>query len=70
MIKSLPKFSGIEVCCQIRRHSEIKEIPIIILTARSEEHNKVRGLDVGADDFVTKPYSVSELVARVNAAMR
>ena len=66
----LPKLSGIEVCRQIRKNHTIKEIPIIILTARSEESDKVRGLEIGADDFVTKPYSVSELIARVKAAMR
>ena len=66
----LPKLSGIEVCRRIRRNSEIKQTPIIMLTARSEETDKVRGLDVGADDFVTKPYSVSELTARVKAALR
>ena len=66
----LPKLSGIEVCRRVRRNSEIKQTPIIMLTARSEETDKVRGLDVGADDFVTKPYSVSELTARVKAALR
>lgn len=66
----LPKLSGIEVCRRIRRNSEIKQTPIIMLTARSDETDKVRGLDVGADDFVTKPYSVSELTARVKAALR
>ena len=66
----LPKISGTEVCRQIRRNEDIKETPLIMLTARSEESDKVRGLDVGADDFVTKPYSVAELLARVKAAMR
>ena len=66
----LPKISGTEVCRQIRRNEGIKETPIIMLTARSEESDKVRGLDVGADDFVTKPYSVAELLARIKAAMR
>lgn len=66
----LPKLSGVDVCRQIRKNHIIKETPIIILTARSEESDKVRGLEIGADDFVTKPYSVSELIARVKAAMR
>ena len=66
----LPKISGTEVCRQIRRNEDIKETPLIMLTARSEESDKVRGLDVGADDFVTKPYSVAELLARIKAAMR
>ena len=66
----LPKVSGVEVCRIIRRDTEINQIPVIMLTARSEDSDKVRGLDVGADDFVTKPYSVLELIARVNAAMR
>ena len=66
----LPKVSGIEVCRQIRRNKDIKETPVIMLTARSEEDDKIRGLDVGADDFVTKPYSVVELLSRVKAALR
>jgi len=55
---------------QIRRNKDIKETPVIMLTARSEEDDKIRGLDVGADDFVTKPYSVVELLSRVKAALR
>lgn len=66
----LPNLSGIEVCRQLRRDKATREIPIIMLTARSEERDKVRGLDVGADDYVTKPYSVKELIARVRAALR
>ena len=66
----LPNLSGIEVCRQLRRNKATREVPIIMLTARSEEHDKVRGLDVGADDYVTKPYSVKELIARVHAALR
>ena len=66
----LPKISGTVVCRQKRRNEDIKETPLIMLTARSEESDKVRGLDVGADDFVTKPYSVAELLARIKAAMR
>ena len=66
----LPNVSGIEVCRQLRRDKATREVPIIMLTARSEERDKVRGLDVGADDYVTKPYSVKELIARVRAALR
>jgi len=66
----LPKVSGIEVCRQLRRSKMTREIPIVILTARSEESDKIRGLDIGADDYITKPYSIKELLARVRAAMR
>jgi len=66
----LPSLPGVEVCRQLRRHKSTREIPIIMLTARSEERDKVRGLDIGADDYVTKPYSVKELIARVHAALR
>ena len=66
----LPNLPGIEVCRQLRRDKATREIPVIMLTARSEERDKVRGLDVGADDYVTKPYSVKELIARVRAALR
>jgi two-component system, OmpR family, phosphate regulon response regulator PhoB len=66
----LPNLSGVEVCRQLRRNRTTREIPIIMLTARSEERDKVRGLDIGADDYVTKPYSIKELVARVQAALR
>ena len=66
----LPKVSGIEVCRQLRRSKITREIPIIMLTARSEESDKIRGLDIGADDYITKPYSIKELLARVRASMR
>jgi two-component system phosphate regulon response regulator PhoB len=66
----LPNLSGIEVCRQLRRNRTTREIPVIMLTARSEERDKVRGLDIGADDYVTKPYSIKELIARVQAALR
>ncbi|AZV80296.1 phosphate regulon transcriptional regulatory protein PhoB [Parasedimentitalea marina] len=66
----LPSLSGVEVCRLLRRNKITREIPIIMLTAKSEERDKVRGLDVGADDYVTKPYSVKELIARVRAALR
>ena len=66
----LPKVSGIEVCRQLRRSKMTREIPIVMLTARSEESDKIRGLDIGADDYITKPYSIKEFLARVRAAMR
>src|SRR5690606_23762323 len=66
----LPLLSGIEVCRQLRRLPETRTVPIIMLTARGEEGDKLRGLDSGADDYVTKPFSPSELIARVRAVMR
>lgn len=66
----LPGRSGIDVCRQLKTNSDTKEIPIVMLTARSEEADTVRGLETGADDYVTKPYSVNELVARVRAMLR
>ena len=66
----LPRMSGIEVCRQLRRKAETRHVPIIMLTARSEETDKVRGLNVGADDYLTKPFSMPELVARVRALLR
>ncbi len=66
----LPHLSGIEVCRRLRRAPETRDIPIIILTARSEETDKVRGLDSGADDYVTKPFSPAELISRLRAVLR
>ena len=66
----LPNVSGIELCRQIRARSTTRDIPVIMLTARGEEADRVRGLDVGADDYVTKPFSMSELVARIRAVLR
>ena len=66
----LPRMSGIEVCRQLRRKPETRNVPIIMLTARSEETDKVRGLNVGADDYMTKPFSMPELIARVRALLR
>lgn len=66
----LPNVSGIEVCRQVKSRQETREIPVIMLSARSEESDKVRGLETGADDYVTKPYSVSELLARVRSQLR
>jgi two-component system phosphate regulon response regulator PhoB len=66
----LPGVSGIEVCRRLRSRSETKGVPIIMISARSEEVDRVRGLETGADDYVTKPYSVVELLARVRGQMR
>lgn len=66
----LPGTSGIEVCRQLRRKRETQNLPVIMLTARGEEADRVRGLESGADDYVTKPFSPSELVARVRAVLR
>ena len=66
----LPALSGIEVCRQIRRSPEHRRTPIIMLTARGEESDKLRGLEVGADDYVTKPFEMAELLARVEAKLR
>ena len=66
----LPNLSGVEVCRQLRRAKGTREIPIIMLTARSEERDMVRGLDIGADDYITKPYSIKELIARIRSALR
>jgi two-component system, OmpR family, phosphate regulon response regulator PhoB len=66
----LPLVSGLEVCRQIRRRPETRDIPIIMLTARGEEEDRIRGLDNGADDYITKPFSPSELLARVRAILR
>jgi len=62
--------SGIEVCRRLRRMNETANVPIIMLTARGEEEDRVRGLEIGADDYVTKPFSPRELIARVNAVLR
>jgi two-component system, OmpR family, phosphate regulon response regulator PhoB len=62
--------SGLEVCRRLRRAPETQNVPIIMLTARGEEEDRVRGLETGADDYVTKPFSPRELVARVHAVLR
>jgi two-component system phosphate regulon response regulator PhoB len=66
----LPHVSGIEICRQIRRKTELRDLPVIMLTARGEEADRIRGLEVGADDYVIKPFSPSELVARIRAVLR
>ena len=66
----LPSLSGIEVCRQLRRKPATRELPIIMLTARGEEGDKIRGLNTGADDYMTKPFSLPELMARIRAMLR
>ena len=66
----IPQVSGIEVCRRLKVSNDTKSIPIIMLSARSEELDRVRGLETGADDYVVKPYSVIELIARVKAQLR
>lgn len=66
----LPGVSGIEICRRLKTRSSSKAIPVIMLSARSEEVDRVRGLETGADDYVVKPYSVKELIARVRGQLR
>ncbi|MCO6382077.1 MAG: phosphate regulon transcriptional regulator PhoB [Vannielia sp.] len=66
----LPNLSGIEVCRRLKLKNETRAIPIIMLSARAEEVDRVRGLETGADDYVVKPYSVIELMARIRAQLR
>ena len=66
----MPKMSGIDVCRTLRSRSETKQIPIIILSARSEDSDKSLGLDSGADDYISKPFSPKELISRVKALLR
>jgi two-component system phosphate regulon response regulator PhoB len=66
----LPQLSGIEVCRRLRGRQETRNVPIIMLTARGEETDRIRGLDTGADDYITKPFSMTELLARLRAVVR
>jgi len=66
----LPVMSGIEVCRQIRRRPETRELPVIMLTARTEDHDAVRALNIGADDYITKPFGIEALMARIRALLR
>jgi two-component system phosphate regulon response regulator PhoB len=66
----MPKVSGIEVCRRLRSQGNTRNLPIVMLTARSEESDRIRGLDTGADDYVVKPFSMVELVARIRAVLR
>jgi len=66
----LPQVSGIELCRRLRSKGETRSIPILMLTARGEESDRIRGLSTGADDYVVKPFSLPELMARVRAILR
>jgi two-component system phosphate regulon response regulator PhoB len=66
----VPKVPGIEVCRRLRARPEARNTPIVMLTARGDEGDRIRGLDTGADDYITKPFSMSELLARLRAVMR
>ncbi|OYV31913.1 MAG: phosphate regulon transcriptional regulatory protein PhoB [Acidocella sp. 20-61-6] len=66
----LPTMSGIELCRQLRRRPATRSLPVIMLTARAEDQDAVRGLDTGADDYITKPFSTESLIARIRALLR
>ena len=66
----LPDLSGIEICKLIKKNEKLSKIPIIMLTARGEEQDKIKGLDSGVDDYMTKPFSFKELLARIKALLR
>ena len=66
----LPKLSGVEVCRRLRRREATSDVPIIMLSARGEEDDRVTGLDIGADDYLVKPFSMPELFARIRALLR
>ena len=66
----LPEIDGLEVCKEIRRNEETSDIPVMMITAKGEEFDKVLGLELGADDYITKPFSIRELMARVKALLR
>src|SRR3989338_7705566 len=66
----LPKMSGLELCNKLKKESQTQDIPILMLTAKSEKEDIIKGLEMGADDYVTKPFDVREVVARVRALLR
>jgi two-component system phosphate regulon response regulator PhoB len=66
----LPQISGIEICRRMRGRGHLRNVPIVMLTARGEESDRIRGLDTGADDYISKPFSMSELLARLRAVLR
>ena len=66
----LPDLSGIEICKSIRKDNSFKNLPVIMLTAKGEEEDKIKGLDSGVDDYLTKPFSFNELMARIKAVLR
>ena len=68
--KNIPDFSGIEVCKQIKKINKLKSIPVLMLTAKSEEEDKVRGFESGVDDYVTKPFSYKEILLRVKSLLK
>ena len=67
---NLPDIDGLALCRELRRADETRKVPIIMLTARVEERDKLLGFEIGADDYITKPFSMRELLARVNAHLR
>jgi DNA-binding response OmpR family regulator len=67
---SLPGLSGIEICKYLRENARTKDLPVIMLTAKAQETDKIIGLNIGADDYITKPFSIKELVARIKALLR
>jgi two-component system alkaline phosphatase synthesis response regulator PhoP len=66
----LPRLDGIETCRRLKADERLRDIPVIMLTAKAEEADKVKGLEIGADDYVTKPFSAKELIARIKAHLR
>lgn len=66
----LPNLSGLEICRQLRRNSSTQNVPIIMLTARADEPDRIRGLETGADDYIVKPFSPKELIVRIQAVLR
>ncbi len=66
----LPNISGMDVLKKIRNDEELKDIPVIMLTAKNMERDKVKGLEEGADDYITKPFGIKELLARINSVLR
>ncbi|MCS6873501.1 MAG: response regulator transcription factor [Pyrinomonadaceae bacterium] len=66
----LPGMSGLEICRRLRREPQTRKVPIIMLTAKTAEVDKVTGLEIGADDYITKPFSIKELIARIRAVLR
>ena len=66
----MPKLSGIELCRQIKSASNTKKTPVIMLSARSEEVDRIRGLEIGADDYISKPYSIKEILVRIKGQLR
>src|SRR5262249_45480848 len=70
LARNLPRMSGFELCSRLRSEAATSRVPILMLTARGQESDKVLGLNLGADDYITKPFSMRELMARINAVLR